>query len=153
MCSRMARIITNINGSGNDFLAVASLTASILPEMNWVQSADTVIVVHEDLPPTKIVRGASDSSWTASTIAFDHIPKYQFELIVHSPQFTITPSAVSGNITITASSVTTDTGTAQAGGASTITLKSSSSFTADDQANGMYIELTGGTGSRSEAPH
>mgnify|MGYP007077395075 CR=1 FL=1 len=139
--------VTNINGSGNDFLAVASLTASILPEMNWVQSADTVIVVHEDLPPTKIVRGASDSSWTASTIAFDHIPKYQFELIVHSPQFTITPSAVSGNITITASSVTTDTGTAQAGGASTITLKSSSSFTADDQANGMYIELTGGTGS------
>ena len=139
--------VTNINGSGSDFLTVASLTASILPEMNWVQSADTVIVVHEDLPPTKIVRGASDSSWTASAIAFDHIPQFTFVVDVHSPQFTITPSAVSGNITITASSVTTDTGTAQAGGADTITLKSSSSFTADDQPNGMYIELTSGTGS------
>ena len=138
--------ITNINGSGNDYLTVASLTASILPEMNWVQSADTVIVVHEDLPPTKIVRGATDSDWTASTIAFTHVPLYSFELDIHSPQFTITPSGVSGNITITASSVTTDTGSAQAGSASTITLKAASSFTADDQPNGMFIKITAGTG-------
>ena len=139
--------ITNINGSGNDFLSVASLTSAILPQMNWVQSADTVIVTHEDLPPTKIVRGASDSTWTASVIEFDHVPQYAFALDFHSPQFTITPSATSGNITITASSVTTDTGVAQAGGADTITLKSSSSFTADDQPNGMFIEITSGTGS------
>ena len=138
--------ITNINGSGNDYLTVASLTAAILPEMNWVQSADTVIVVHEDLPPTKIVRGATDSDWTASTIAFTHVPLYSFELDIHSPQFTITPSGVSGNITITASSVTTDTGSAQAGSASTITLKAASSFTADDQPNGMFIKITAGTG-------
>ena len=72
--------ITNINGSGNDFLSVASLTSAILPQMNWVQSADTVIVVHEDLPPTKIVRGASDSTWTASVIEFDHVPQYAFSL-------------------------------------------------------------------------
>ena len=140
-------LVTDINGSGNDYLTVASLTSSILPEMNWVQSADTVIVVHEDLPPTKIVRGATDSDWTASTISFDHVPLYAFELDVHSPQFTITPSAVSGNITITASSVTTDNGTAQGGGADTITLKAASSFTADDQPNGMFIEITAGTGS------
>jgi len=140
-------LITDINGSGNDYLTVASLTSSILPEMNWVQSADTVIVVHEDLPPTKIVRGATDSDWTASTISFDHVPLYAFELDIHSPQFTITPSGVSGNITITASSVTTDTGSAQAGGADTITLKAASSFTADDQPNGMFIEITAGTGS------
>ena len=138
--------ITNINGSGNDYLTVASLTAAILPEMNWVQSADTVIVVHEDLPPTKIVRGATDSDWTASTIAFTHVPLYSFELDIHSPQFTITPSGVSGNITITASSVTTDTGSAQAGSASTITLKAASNFTADDQPNGMFVKITAGTG-------
>ena len=140
-------LITDINGSGNDFLAVASVTSSILPEMNWVQSADTVIVVHEDLPPTKIVRGATDSDWTASTISFDHVPLYAFELDVHSPQFTITPSAVSGNITIAASSVTTDNGTAQAGGADTITLKAATNYTVDDQPNGMFIEITSGTGS------
>src|SRR5210317_626206 len=140
-------LVTDINGSGNDYLTVASLTAAILPEMNWVQSADTVIVVHEDLPPTKIVRGATDSDWTASTISFDHVPLYAFEIDVHSPQFTITTSAVSGNITITASSVTTDTGNAQAGGADTITLKAASNYTLDDQPNGMFIKITAGTGS------
>jgi hypothetical protein len=139
-------LITNINGSGNDYLTVSSLTAAILPEMNWVQSADTVIVVHEDLEPVRILRGATDSDWTASTIVFDFIPKYAFNFDTHNPTFTITPSATSGNITITASSVTSDNGTAQAGGADTITLKAASSFTSDDQPNGMFIEITGGTG-------
>jgi len=139
--------ITDINGSGNDYLTVASLTSAILPQMNWVQSADTVIVVHEDLAPTKIVRGATDADWTASVIEFDHVPLYAFELDFHNPQFTITPSAISGNITITASSVTSDTGTAQAGSSNTITLKAASSFTLDDEPNGMFIEITSGTGS------
>lgn len=103
-------LITNINSSGNDFLAVASLTSSILPEMNWVQSADTIIVVHEDLPPTKIVRGAGDSNWTASTISFDFVPKYAFTLTVTAgssyntgvPHDHLEPSATSGNLTLTA---------------------------------------------------
>ena len=103
-------LITNINSSGNDFLAVASLTSSILPEMNWVQSADTVIIVHEDLPPTKIVRGAGDSNWTASTISFDFVPKYAFTLTVTAgnayntgvPHDHLEPSATSGNLTLTA---------------------------------------------------
>lgn len=138
---------TDINGSGNDYLTVSALTSAIIPQMNWVQSADTVIVVHEDLEPIKIVRGATDADWTASTIDFDHIPLYAFEFDVHSPQFTITPSAVTGNITITASAVTTDTGTAQAGSSNTITLKAASSFTLDDEPNGMFIEITSGTGS------
>jgi len=139
-------LITNINGSGNDYLTVSDLTASILPEINWVQSADTVIIVHEDLAPLKIVRGASDSSWTASTIAFANVPLFAFDLSTYNPTYTITPSAVSGNITITASSITTDSGTAQAGTTNTITLKSASNFTSDDQPNGMFIEITAGTG-------
>jgi len=139
-------LITNINGSGNDYLSVAAFTADILPEMNWVQSADTVILVHEDLPPYKIVRGASDSSWTASQLSFTFIPKFAFSLDTHQPNYTLTPSAASGNITLTASGATTDTGTAQAGTANTITLKSASSFTSDDEPNGMFIEITSGTG-------
>ncbi len=103
-------LIKNINGSGDDFLAVASLTSSILPEMNWVQSADTVIVVHQDLPPTKIVRGAGDTNWTASTITFDFVPKYAFTLSVTAGTAYNTgvahdhlePSAASGNLTLTA---------------------------------------------------
>lgn len=140
-------LITDINGSGNDYLTVSDLTAAILPEINWVQSADTVIIVHEDLAPLKIVRGASDSSWTASTIAFTNVPLFAFDIDTHNPTYTITPSAVSGNITITASAITTDNGTAQAGSTSTITLKAASSFTSDDQPNGMFIEITAGTGS------
>jgi hypothetical protein len=139
-------IVTNINGSGNDYLSVASLTSAIIPEMNWVQSADTVIIVHEDLAPVKILRGATDASWTASTITFDYIPKYAYDIDTHNPTFTITPSAVSGNIEITASSATTDTGSAQAGTSTTITLKAGSSFTSDDQPNGMFIKITAGTG-------
>ena len=140
-------LVTNINGSGNDFATVSALTAAILPEVNWVQSADTVVMVHEDLEPIKIVRGGNDATWTISTIAFSHIPYYAFTLIIDSPQYTITPSAVSGNITITASSVTTDNGTAQAGTTTTITLKAATSYTSDDQCNGLSIHLTGGTGS------
>jgi len=140
-------LVTNINGSGNDFATVSALTAAILPEVNWVQSADTVVMVHEDLEPIKIVRGGNDATWTISTIAFSHIPYYAFTLNIDSPQYTITPSAVSGNITITASSVTTDTGTAQAGTTTTITLKAATSYTSDDQCNGLSIHLTSGTGS------
>jgi len=138
--------ITNINGSGNDYATVSALTAAILPEMNWVQSADTVIIVHEDLEPIKIVRGATDATWTVSTIVFDYIARYAFDLDTHVTTYDITPSAASGNITLTASGATTDTGTAQAGTSSTITLKAASSFTSDDQPNGMFITLTSGTG-------
>lgn len=138
--------VTNINGSGNDYLTIASLTSAILPQMNWVQSADTVIVVHEDLEPVRILRGATDSDWTASTITFSFVPKYAFDIDTHIPAYNITPSATSGNITLTASAVTTDTGTAQAGGADTITLKAASSYTTDDAPNGMFIRITGGTG-------
>ena len=140
-------LITNINGSGNNFVTVSAVTAAVIPEMCWTQSADTVIVVHEDLEPLKIVRGATDASWAVSTIAFVGTPKYPFDLDTHNPTYSITPSAASGNIEITASSVTTDTGTAQAGAANTITLKSASSFSSDDQPNGMFIEITSGTGS------
>jgi hypothetical protein len=138
--------ITNINGSGNDYLTIASLTSAILPQMNWVQSADTVIVVHQDLEPVRILRGATDSDWTASTITFSFVPKYAFDIDTHIPAYNITPSATSGNITLTASGVTTDSGTAQAGGANTITLKASSSYTTDDAPNGMFIRITAGLG-------
>ncbi len=103
-------LITNINGSGNDYLTVAAITSAIIPEMNWVQSADTVIVVHEDLAPLKIVRGATDSDWTASTITFTFVPKYAYTLSVTAgnafntgvPHDHLEVSGTSGNITVTA---------------------------------------------------
>lgn len=95
-------LITNINGSGNDYL-VTTITSAYLNEMNWTQSADTLIAVHEDMVPKKIVRGASDSSWTASNLTFDSVPKYAFTLVTSNPAATLTPSAVTGKVTLTAS--------------------------------------------------
>jgi len=96
-------LITNINGSGLDYLAIASLTASIISTMCWTQSYDTLIIVHEDLPPLKIFRGGSDTSWTASSLTFTYTPKYAFTLTTTNPAATLTPSATTGNITLTAS--------------------------------------------------
>ena len=97
-------VVANINGSGNNYLAVASITGAMLPNLCWTQSADTLIVVHPDLEPIKIVRGATDATWTASAISFDSIPQYAFTLSVSNPAGTITPDRVSGNVRITASS-------------------------------------------------
>ena len=137
--------ITNINGSGNPYLTT-SITAAMLSSIVWTQSADTMIIVQENLAPQRLVRGATDASWTVSGITFDSIPKHAFTLttVVNNSE-TLTPSAVSGNITLTTTSSKHDTGTAQAGASTTITLKSSSSST-DDYFNGLYITITGGTG-------
>ena len=136
---------TNINGSGNDYLAATAITTAMLDEINYTQAVDTLILCHEDLKTKRLVRN-SDTSWTLENLPLKNIPKYPYAFDVHQPDFTITPSATAGNITITASAATTQTGTAQAGGADTITLKASSSYT-DDQPNGMFITLTSGTGS------
>ena len=99
-------LITNINGTGNPYLSTSGvgLTGSTLNNIVWTQSADTLIVVHPDVAPISIVRGASDSLWTASAITFDSIPKYAFAVSVTNPAGTLTPSAVSGKVTLTASS-------------------------------------------------
>lgn len=99
-------LITNINGTGNPYLSTSGvgLTASVVSKMCWTQSADTLILVQEDLPPVKIVRGANDATWTVTAITFDSYPKYPFTIAYSNPSGTITPSAISGKITITASS-------------------------------------------------
>lgn len=101
-------LITNINASGNDFLSTSgvSLTSARLNEMCWTQSADTLIITHEDINPVKIVRGATDSSWTASAVTFDSIPKYAFSIVFSNPAGTLTPSGISGKVKLTASAGT-----------------------------------------------
>ena len=99
-------LITNINGTGNPYLSTSGvgLVGSLLSNIVWTQSADTLIVVHQDVAPIKIVRGANDYSWTASTITFDTYPSYAFTATTTNPAGTLTPSAVSGKVTLTASS-------------------------------------------------
>lgn len=99
-------LITNINGSGNPYLDTSgvSLTGSALANIVWTQSADTLIIVHPDIAPVEIVRGATDATWTVGAVAFDSIPKYAFSVSVTNPAGTLTPSGVSGKVTLTASS-------------------------------------------------
>ena len=134
----------NINGTGNNYLTT-TIGSDIVDDMCWTQSADTLIVVHPDLQPVRITR-TSDTAWTATSITFDSIPKYAFDIDFHTNNgSTLTPSAVSGNVTLTASTTHHDSGSAQAGSSTTITLKSTASAT-DDIYNGMYVTITSGTG-------
>lgn len=135
---------TNINGTGNSYLTT-TIGSTIVDDMCWTQSADTLIVVHPDLQPVRITR-TSDTAWTATSITFDAIPKFAYDIDFHTNNgSTLTPSAVSGNVTLTASTTHHDSGAAQAGSSSTITLKSTASAT-DDVYNGMYVTITSGTG-------
>ena len=94
-------LVTNINSSGNDYLTT-TIGSTVLATMDHTQSADTLIVVQEDMAPKKIVRGGAHNSWTISDISFEFIPKFNFTPAETTINQTITPSAVDGNITITA---------------------------------------------------
>jgi len=100
--------VLDFNGGSIDYLDTSSLglTGARLATLGWTQSADTLIVVQETIPPIKIVRGATDSDWTGSVITFDSTPKYAFTISASNPSGTLTPSAVSGKVTLTASTGT-----------------------------------------------
>ena len=122
------------------------ITSAMVPDLKYTQAVDTLIIVHQDMHPKRLVRN-SDVSWTFEDVPLTNIPSYAFNPHTHYPQFAITPSAVDGNITITASSYTSDTGTAQGGSSTTIILKAATSFTGTKTPVGMTLHLTSGTGS------
>ena len=68
---------TNINGSGNDYLTT-TYTAAQLADLDIVQSADTVIVVHPDVAPRTIVR-TSDTDWTITDASLTNIPQFDYD--------------------------------------------------------------------------
>lgn len=93
---------TNIAGSGNDYLTT-TIGSARLDKMCFTQSADTLIVVEEDMVPKKITR-TSDTAWTISDITFDSVPEHAYTLTIAntSAAGTLTPSDVSGKISLTA---------------------------------------------------
>lgn len=104
--------VTAINGGSDDFLDVSSsvsgvtdgITSARLTNLWYTQSADTLLLFEETMKPIKIVRGANDATWTVSDIAFENVPYYAFTLATATPSATLTPSAITGQITLTASS-------------------------------------------------
>lgn len=67
---------TNIAGSGNDYLAIP-WTLEQIKEFDYIQSADTIIITHEDVE-TRVITRTSDTAWTISTASFTNIPQYDF---------------------------------------------------------------------------
>ncbi|HCM83108.1 MAG TPA: hypothetical protein PKW15_00575 [Alphaproteobacteria bacterium] len=74
-----------------------------LNQINWTQSADTLLVVHPDVEPQRIMR--TNAGWTIAAWEF-----FTDANIIHQPYYkfadtavTVTPSATSGTITLTAS--------------------------------------------------
>ena len=93
---------TNINASGNDYLAATAITGAMLDEINYTQAVDTLILCHEDLEPQRLVRIA-DTSWSIAALPITNIPAYAWTPVTSNPAATLTPSAVAGNIIVTAS--------------------------------------------------
>ena len=98
--------ISNINNAGSNVNYTTYNMGDIdLNRLYYTQSADTLILVHEDMTPLKLVRGASNNIW-----GFENpnqyslkIPKVAFTLATTNPSATITPDAIDGTVTITAS--------------------------------------------------
>lgn len=70
-------LVTNINGSGNDYLTIPH-TAAQIADMDYIQSVNTILLFHEDVQTRKIVRGATDATWTLTAVTYDNIPQYDF---------------------------------------------------------------------------
>ena len=103
---------TGINGGGNSYLdftiTLLSGTTLDLKQLNFTQNKDTVIFTNRNVFPFKLVRGASDTTWTFSVLNTLNPPKIRGDIIglsvsVTVPSGTLTPSATTGNITLTAS--------------------------------------------------
>lgn len=93
-------------------LTDTDLTSDIIENLQWVQSADTLLLFHEDLPTKVILRGGV-ASWTIGDASFENTPYYNYNPSVTEPATTLTPSAEKGYITLTAGSsvfLSTDVG-------------------------------------------
>jgi hypothetical protein len=66
--------------------------ATTLPEIRYAQTLDTLLIVHKDFRPVKLVRGASHTAWTARNLDFDYVP-----LVNHSFDSNIQVDAVANH--------------------------------------------------------
>jgi len=117
----------------------------------WVQSADTLLVVHPAVAPRRITR-TSDTSWSISTWSFAEEsgrlqqPHHKFA----DDDVTLTPSATSGSITVTASDdhfVADHVGTRFRIGDKEVEI---TAYTSATQATASVKEALGGTGATKD---
>lgn len=89
-------------------LYVPGLTNSMVLEAKYTQSADTLLLFHEDINPYKILRNGSDNNWIIETLAFTQVPYHAFTLTTQTGTAlgfgTTTPSDKTGSVKLTLSS-------------------------------------------------
>ncbi len=101
--------ITVYDGSTVEVELTAPYAAADIAQVAWTQSADTLLLVHPDYPPKKLTRSGAGvwalSNWVFYT-ATNRVrqPMYKFADVA----VTLTPSATTGTITITASAAVFD---------------------------------------------
>lgn len=84
----------NLNGSGNDFI-VTPWTFAQLQDLDYIQSADTAIITHENHAPQAVTR-TSDTTWDIDALPLVNIPQFQYDpapspqLIVETQDITFT---------------------------------------------------------------
>jgi hypothetical protein len=54
-------------------------TETILREMDVAQYGDSMIMVHPDMMPLRLIRGATETTWTIEEITFKNIPLYDYD--------------------------------------------------------------------------
>ena len=84
-------------------------TIAQINDLYFLRAQDRVIILHQDVQPKELVRGANDTTWTLTDIDFAYYPAYDFSIIdgvsYRGATDTFTPSATSGaGITLTGSS-------------------------------------------------
>jgi hypothetical protein len=76
---------------------IAPWTETMLPQIGFTQNADTLLLTHPDMRPQKIQRG--NLGWSIIAWSFTHEAFSRFA----ANEVTLTPSALNGTITISAS--------------------------------------------------
>jgi hypothetical protein len=83
---------------GSPYEITTPYASTDLPSLDFAQSADVVYIAHPDYPPYKLSR-FGPTNWTLTPVTFNW-PPFNDE---NTESLTLTASAVTGNITVTAS--------------------------------------------------
>ncbi len=65
-------------------------TAAQLAQLDWTQSLDTMILVHPDHAPQKLVRQGSHTAWALQTITLSNIPTHKFDGVTAEAVWSVT---------------------------------------------------------------
>lgn len=79
-----------------------ALASDNVPYVYLANRGDTAIIFNKNVQTQTMVRGADNDLWTLTALTWDKVPFFNFVPNNSAPATTLTPSASTGNITLTA---------------------------------------------------